>query len=134
AKRTGVSVDTVRHYERLGLLPQTARSEGGYRLFPPSAVERVLLVRHAVRVGFSLTQLREFLTDRHAGGAPCLDVRRAAAGILERVERQIADLTASRDALQSLLRSWDERLARTPGGRPAHLLETLTASSEPIRP
>jgi DNA-binding transcriptional MerR regulator len=130
AKRTGVSADTIRHYERLGLLPQTLRSDGGYRLFAPSSVGRVLLIRHAVRVGFSLVQLKEFLGVRQAGGAPCLDVRGAAARILERVEGQIAELTESRDALRALLGSWDDRLARTPSGRPAHLLEALATPPE----
>jgi DNA-binding transcriptional MerR regulator len=133
ARRAGVSVDTIRHYERLGLLPQTPRSKGGYRLFPPETVERVLLIRHAVRVGFSLVQLKAFLGVRQAGGAPCLDVRGAAARILETVEHQIADLTESRDALRALLRDWDGRLARTPGGRPAHLLEALATGPRHVR-
>jgi predicted site-specific integrase-resolvase len=51
AERAGVSADTIRHYDRLGLLPKTSRSAGGYRLFPPAVVQRVLLIRDAVRVG-----------------------------------------------------------------------------------
>jgi DNA-binding transcriptional MerR regulator len=51
AERTGVSVDTIRHYERLGLLPKAARTNAGYRQYPPSAVDRVNLVRHALRFG-----------------------------------------------------------------------------------
>jgi DNA-binding transcriptional MerR regulator len=133
AKRSGVSADTIRHYERLGLLPQTSRSKSGYRLFAPSTVERVLLIRHAVRLGFSLVQLKEFLGVRQAGGAPCLNVRGTAARILEGVEQQIAELTNNRDALRALLRSWDDRLAHTPTGRPAHLLEALATSPARMR-
>jgi DNA-binding transcriptional MerR regulator len=133
AKGTGVSADTIRHYERLGLLPHTTRSKGGYRLFSRSAVDRVLLIRHAVRVGFSLLQLKEFLRVRQAGGAPCLDVRGAAARILDGVEQQIAELTEGRDALRTLLRSWDDRLAHTPRGRPAHLLDALATPPELLR-
>jgi DNA-binding transcriptional MerR regulator len=133
ARRTGVSVDTIRHYERVGLLPQTARSTGGYRLFPPSTEQRVLLIRHAVALGFSLVQLKGFLRVRQTGGAPCLDVRATAARILEGVEQQIASLTQSRDALRALLGDWDDRLAGTPSGRPAYLLEALAASPERTR-
>ena len=78
AERAGVSADSVRHYERLGLLPAADRTDGGYRLFPPAAVERVQLIPSAVRVGFSLRQLAAFLGERQAGGAPCRKVRDAA--------------------------------------------------------
>ena len=61
AQQTGVSVDTIRHYERLGLLPKAARTNAGYRQYPPSAVERVRLVRHALPFGFSLRELAGFL-------------------------------------------------------------------------
>ena len=129
AERAGVSADTIRHYDRLGLLPKTSRSSGGYRLFPPSVVQRVLLIRDAVRVGFSLDQLATFLRAREAGGAPCHDVRATAARILEAVDTQIADLTTRRDALRAMLEDWDHRLAETPPNRPAHLLEALTVEA-----
>ena len=57
ASRAGVSPDSSRHYERLGLLQTPNRTNGGYRVFSPAAVERVQLIRSAVRVGFSLRQL-----------------------------------------------------------------------------
>jgi hypothetical protein len=79
-------------------------------------------------LGFSLVQLKGSLHVRQAGGAPCLDVRATAARILAGVEQQIADLTQSRDALRALLGDWDDRLAGTPSGRLAHLLEALAAS------
>lgn len=101
------------------------RSSGGYRLFPAAVVQRVLLIRDAVRVGFSLRQLATFLRAREAGGAPCHDVRATAVHILDAVDTQIADLTARRDALRAMLNDWDHRLAETPPDRPAHLLDSL---------
>jgi DNA-binding transcriptional MerR regulator len=125
ASRTGVSPDTIRLYERMGLLQKTPRTSGGYRLFPTDSIERVRLIRDAVRVGFSLRQLSTFLKARRAGGAPCHDVRDAAADILEAIDKQIADLTSTREAIRAMLDDWDSRLAATSPGRPAHLLDSL---------
>jgi MerR family copper efflux transcriptional regulator len=125
AERAGVSPDSIRHYERLGLLPAADRTDGGYRLFPPAAVERVQLIRSAVRVGFSLRQLGAFLGERQAGGAPCRKVRDAAERILADVEARIAELKATKGALTAMVRDWDERLARTPPNQPARLLDAM---------
>jgi len=135
AELTDVSADSIRHYERLGLLPVAARTGGGYRLYPPGAVQRVQLIRSAVRVGFSLRELGAFLAVRRAGGAPCHQVRAAAERILESVELQIAELRATRASLRGIVRVWDERLAVTPPSQPAHLLETLSpgATRRPVR-
>lgn len=125
AERAGVSADSVRHYERLGLLPAAARTDGGYRLFPPAAVDRVQLIRSAVRVGFSLRQLAAFLGERQAGGAPCRQVRDAAERILAGVDARISELKATKGALTAMVRDWDERLARTPPNQPARLLDAM---------
>lgn len=131
AERLGISPDSIRHYERLGLLPAAGRTAAGYRLFGPDAVRRLQLVRSAVRAGFSLRQLAVFLGERERGGAPCRQVRAAAAQILAGVDAQIAELQASRAALRVILRDWDERVARTPAHQPAYLLEHLSAGGPP---
>lgn len=125
AERAGVSPDTIRHYERLGLIGTSDRTAGGYRVFQPAALERVQLIRNAVRAGFSLRQLAAFLSERQAGGAPCHKVRAVAERILAGVDDRIAELVTSRDALRDMLRDWDQRLARTEAGQPARLLDTL---------
>ena len=71
AQLTGVSTDTLRHYERKGVLGIPARSQGGYRLYPPEAVGRVRLVRRALAIGFTLHDLAAVLSERDRGGAPC---------------------------------------------------------------
>lgn len=131
AARAGVSPDSIRHYERLGLLQTPNRTNGGYRLFSPAAVERVQLIRSAVRVGFSLRQLATFLRERQAGGAPCRKVRDTAERILADVDDQIAELQATRASLRTMLSDWDERLARTPASRPARLLDALGPARAP---
>jgi MerR family copper efflux transcriptional regulator len=125
AERSGVSADTIRYYERIGLMPKAARTSAGYREYPESAVDRVRLVQNALSFGFSLKQVGAFLGVRQAGGAPCKNVRAAGARILEGLERQIADLTVSRESVKETLKLWDRRLSQTPEGQPAHLLEAL---------
>jgi DNA-binding transcriptional MerR regulator len=125
AADAGVSVDTVRYYERLGLLPKPIRSPAGYRQYPDGVVTRLALVRSAQQFGFSLRDIAGFLRVRESGGAPCRDVRAAAQRMLEAADRQLADLKSARRAMQKTLREWDQRLAVTPAGQPARLLETL---------
>ncbi len=125
AKVAGVSVDTVRYYERVGLLPKPARTPAGYRTYSPAVIDRLALVRNAQRFGFSLRAIAGFLRVRESGGTPCHHVRAAAGRMLDAVDRQIAGLVAARRQMRATLRSWDAVLARTPADRPAHLLERL---------
>ena len=125
ARLCGVSTDTLRHYERIGVLAKPRRSEAGYRQYPAAAVTRVQLVRRAVGLGFSLAELARLLRVRDRGGAPCREVRALAAAKLEQLELQLTDLAALRDHLRELLADWDQRLKRTPEGVPAGLLEVL---------
>jgi len=127
AAATGVSVDTVRHYERLGLIPTATRTDSGYRQYPAQAVPRVQLVQRALSFGFSLKELAVFLRGCDRGLPPCRAVRAAAAELLARVERQMADLRKTRRTMRRTLRAWDVRLAGTPGNAPSRLLEALPA-------
>ena len=78
ARLAGVSTDTVRHYEKLGILPLSPRTESGYRIYAPGAVDRMQLVQRALQLGFSLAELSEILRTRDTGGAPCRRVLRLA--------------------------------------------------------
>ena len=123
---TGVSRDTLRHYERKGALPRPLRSRNAYRQYPPEALQRVQLVRRALSVGFTLDELAKVMKVRDEGGAPCEDVRRLAAQKLLNVQDQLRELTRLRDDLQETIKEWDTRLARRAGGKRANLLESLS--------
>jgi len=125
ARLTGVSTDTLRHYERKGVLGIPARSQGGYRLYPPEAVGRVRLVRRALAIGFTLHDLAAALSERARGGTPCRSVRALVAERLAELETRLRDLTELRDELRVLLRDWDLRLAKIPQGAQARLLDVL---------
>lgn len=127
ARAAGVSTDTLRHYERKGVLARPRRAANGYRQYPLDALDRVLLVRNALAVGFTLDELARILGERDRGGAPCREVRAMAGIKLASIEDQLKRLAALRDELRRTIAGWDSRLSETkPGGR-AGLLETLRA-------
>ncbi len=125
ARLVGVSTDTLRHYERLGLLAKPPRTGGGYRDYPADSLERVRLIRRALSVGFSLPELTTILKMRDGGQAPCRRVQAIADAKLQQVKQQIQDLTEMRGQLEGLLKDWRIKLAQTRKGEPARLLETL---------
>ncbi len=134
AKAAGVSTDTLRHYERKGVLRRPPRAANGYRRYPPEALARVLLVRLALAFGFSLDELARVLSARDRGAAPCKEVRALAAAKLVEAEERLAQLTELRDELRATLKDWDGRLSKTPGGGRAGLLESLTAGNGRSKP
>jgi DNA-binding transcriptional MerR regulator len=117
-----VSADTIRYYERIGLLPAPPRSDGGYRRYSADAIARILFVRGAVKFGFSLKELNGFLQARRQGRPPCRNVRAAGERLLAEMDRQLVELTRARAAMAATLADWDARLER---GEPALLLQTL---------
>jgi DNA-binding transcriptional MerR regulator len=127
ARLSGVSADTLRHYERKGLL-KPHRSSNGYREYPPHAVERLRLIRNALAIGFKLDDLERVFKIRDAGGAPCRQVRDLAAAKLDELEIVLLELTTMRDELKRLIKDWDIRLGSTLSDEPAGLLETLTVT------
>jgi DNA-binding transcriptional MerR regulator len=128
AALAGVSRDTLRHYERQGLLPPAQRSANGYRHYPPQALARVRLVRAALGIGFSVDELREILSTRDRGQAPCHRVHALAVEKAMRLELQIAEMQRLHRSLQSAIRTWGGRLKSTAPGQRAGLLEIFIAN------
>ena len=133
ADLAGVSRDTLRHYERKGVLPRPLRGHNAYRQYPPEALQRVQLVRRALSVGFTLDELAKVLKVRDAGGAPCEEVRNLAAQKLLNVQDQLRELTKLRDDLQETLSEWDARLAHRTNGKRVNLLESLPIDPKPAK-
>src|SRR5712671_3979516 len=131
AASAGVSPDTLRYYERMGLLSSIPRTDGGYRLYSEKTIERIHFIRNALRFGFGLAEVGTFLRASESGRAPCKEVQSAAGEILARVDRQIKELQVARRALRNTLADWDRRLSTTPNGKPARLLQTLRAQEMP---
>lgn len=110
AQRAGVGVETIRFYERRGLIEQPARPRsGGYRFYGDEIVERIRFIRQAQELGFSLREIAELLSLRADPAADCGDVRAQAMSKREEVDRKIAQLQHIRAALNELI-------ATCPGG------------------
>ncbi len=122
ARRAEVSVDTVRHYEKLGLLGPVERSAAGYRRFRPGAPQRIVEIRSALELGFGLAELVVAVRTRDRGHAPCSAVRELLAAKKVELEREIAQLKQRRLRIDETLAVWDQRLASSPKGQPVGLL------------
>jgi MerR family transcriptional regulator, Zn(II)-responsive regulator of zntA len=130
ARLAGVSTDTLRHYERKGLIAAPRRLENGYREYPAATLDRVRLVRSALAVGFTLDELAEILAVRDRGGAPCRRARALLETKLADVEARLRELEALRETLSGALGEWDARLREAPEGAQARLLESLREPAE----
>jgi MerR family mercuric resistance operon transcriptional regulator len=93
AKRTGVGIETIRFYERGGVLPKPPRSMGGHRLYGGEYPKRLNFVRRCRDLGFSLDDVRRLLRLVDGGGYTCAEVKTVAINHLADVRRKIADLT-----------------------------------------
>jgi DNA-binding transcriptional MerR regulator len=96
AGQAGVTVDTVRFYERVGVLPPAARTESGYRDYEPATVERIRLTRELQGLGFTLSDAVDALAAHDAGGATCESERWRLQAVLDRVDAKLAELGALR--------------------------------------
>ncbi|MHB1544023.1 MAG: MerR family transcriptional regulator [Gammaproteobacteria bacterium] len=101
AKRTGVRVDTIRYYERAGLLPEPARRPSGYRTYDAEAIRRLRFIRRAKALGFSLAEISELLTISTRRDMQA--VKNAARRKLSDLDQRIGKLTHIRDALGMLI-------------------------------
>lgn len=107
AKRAGIGVETVRFYERKGLVEPPPRSEAGYRLYPDEAISRLRFVRRAKDLGFTLDQIGTLLDLRVGADTPCDDVRALASERLADVENKLMQLQRIAAVLQQVVETCD---------------------------
>jgi len=105
AKRSGVTVETIRYYERIGLLPAPPRSAGGYRVYSSVHAERLQFVRRARDLGLSLDEVRHLLSLADQKSNSCSKVHALAAHHLADIRTRIADLKRMERVLARLVRS-----------------------------
>ena len=103
AAQAGVNVQTLRYYERRGLLPRPPRTETNYRAYPEDAVVRVRFVKRAQELGFSLLEIKELLSLRAAPRARCADVLQRSKRKIQDIDDKIATLRRMRRALSKLM-------------------------------
>jgi DNA-binding transcriptional MerR regulator len=113
AVRAGVSVDTIRYYERRRLLPPAPRTAGGYRVFSPDTVARVRFIKQAQSVGFSLKEIAALLNANPPNGvSECQRMRELLLAKLEEVEARLSELRQFRRTLRHYLAECDRELRR----------------------
>lgn len=103
AQAASVNVETIRFYERRGLVAQPAKPREGYRTYSPETVSRIRFIRRAQEIGFSLREIEELLSLRADPHADCGDVREKARAKLDIVDRKIAELKRVRAALNEVI-------------------------------
>lgn len=103
ATLAGATPDTLRYYERLGLLPRPTRTNGGYRLYEHATLERIALIRKAHALGLTLREVREVLEIASGGRDPCAHVRALLERRLGEIRARIADLRSLERTLGRVL-------------------------------
>jgi DNA-binding transcriptional MerR regulator len=108
-----VSAHTVRFYERKGLLPETGRSEAGYRQYGEDAVRRLVFIRRAKALGFTLREIADLLALSTNDSESCSEAEQVAALTIKRIDSQVSELERMKAALEDLARTCR---TRTPSG------------------
>ena len=123
--RSGVNIETIRYYERIGLLPAPPRSQGGHRIYGGDLLKRLVFIRRSRELGFTLDEIRNLLS-LMGGGHTCGEVRAVALTHLTAIRAKIADL-------RRMERTLAETAARCEGGDTPEcpILDALTDDVEP---
>lgn len=126
ARQSGVDVETIRFYERKGLIPQPPRPESGFRRYPQEAVTRIRFIRRSKALGFSLREIKELLSLRVDSKTTCDEVR-------GRAEAKIADIEGKVRHLREMKRALAKLTAACRGKGPTAECPILEALGEPDR-
>ena len=105
ARQGGINLESVRFYEKQGLLPKPPRTPSGYRKFPAEAVRRVRFIKRAQELGFTLREIKELLALRLEPGTGCADVRRHAEEKLADIGQKMRDLERMKRVLGPLTKA-----------------------------
>ncbi|TYO97605.1 MerR family mercuric resistance operon transcriptional regulator [Geothermobacter ehrlichii] len=136
ARMAGVGIETIRFYERQGLIEQPPRPQNGFRIYPPETIRKIRFIRRAKQIGFSLREIRELLDLYFSSGASCDEVRRRAEEKRADIEQRMRHLQQMGQALQQLIDACRQRGPDDPCPILAELVadEPITGdSSQPPR-
>ena len=102
AKAAQVNIETIRYYERRGLVPEPPRRESGYRQYAPDTVGRIKFIKRAQELGFSLKEIQELLSLRVDPGTTSADIKRRSEAKLTDIDKKLRDLKRMKTALMKL--------------------------------
>ncbi len=129
AKQSNVHVETVRYYERRGLIPKPPRTVSNFRMYSTETLRRVKFIKEAQGLGFSLKEIKNLLALRAAPRAKCADVRNYAIQKIGDIQERIRSLQRMRSSLEKLLRECSGDLPATE----CPILESLELKSQRIQ-
>lgn len=109
ARRTGIGIETLRFYERSGLLGRPARTDGGYRLYSAEELLRLAFIKRAQTLGFTLEEIKRIMAESRAGERPCTEVREIVRERLVELDERLKQMRRYRNALARTLQHWDEK-------------------------
>lgn len=107
AGQTGVNIETIRYYEKIGLMPDPTRSSGGHRIYDQTHLKRLSFIRRSRELGFTLQEIRELLELVDGGDYTCADVRDRTLTHLDDVAKKIRDLEKMRRTLKAMASKCD---------------------------
>jgi DNA-binding transcriptional MerR regulator len=114
SKRSGVSIEALRFYEKGGLLDKPSRTMSGYRVYGEDVLERIEFIKRSQALGFSLEEIRQIVDDARKGQSPCDDVREIVKRRMEELDERLRELHRYRKELKHTLAEWD-KVGRAPG-------------------
>lgn len=122
SRLSGIGIETLRFYEKSGLLERPNRTYSGYRLYDESVLQRLAFVKQAQVLGFTLDEIRQLIEHKRAGENPCAEVREIVRNRLRELNERIGRMIQYRDDLSDALAEWDE--VGEAGGHVCGLIES----------
>lgn len=123
AKASGIGIETLRFYEKSGLLDSPSRTESGYRIYDSDVLARLDFIKRAQVLGFSLDEIKRIIADRRAGQSPCAEVREIVRDRLAELDVRMREMKRYRNELASALTEWDQK-----GDVPGHVCGLIEGS------
>ncbi|CAH0525353.1 TPA: MerR family transcriptional regulator [Vibrio alginolyticus] len=117
ARTVGVTAETVRFYTRKGLISATKDPSNGYKIYPPSAVDRLRFISHARSIGFSLSQIEEIIEYSQQGNSPCPKVRKMLSDKISETQQKIKEYQMHLAVMEETYSEWVDEPDMTPDGK-----------------
>ena len=108
AKRSGIGIETLRFYEKGGLLGRPGRTESGYRVYDSGVLQRLDFIKRSQMLGFSLDEIKRIIADKEAGKSPCHEVREIVRRRLGELDEKLKEMRRYRKELGAAFKNWEE--------------------------
>ena len=108
SRLSGIGIETLRFYEKQGLLHHATRTQGNYRLYRAEALERLEFIKRAQVLGFTLAEIAQIIKEKESGNNPCFEVREIVRRKLAELDERMKEMRRYRNELAAALAEWDE--------------------------